>query len=65
MQLKKYARLSGWPKNKHELRQHLEDAIHDVSKDWFRNTFGSLPKRWKQCVKRRGLMTDFSYRKYS
>ena len=49
----------GWPKNVDELEQRISEIIENIPKTWFKNSFASLPKRWRKCVKLGGKMTDF------
>ena len=60
MELTKLGRNKGWPKNRDELKARIELVLtKQIPKTWFKNVFSSLPKRWKECVKRNGKMTDF------
>ena len=55
----------GWPRNKDELRERLDEVVHSIPKSWFRNAFDSLPNRWAKCVKNFGKLTDFYCPKYT
>ena len=55
----------GWPRNKDELRERLDEVIHSIPKSWFRNAFDSLPARWEKCAKNFGKLTDFYCPKYT
>ena len=50
--LKKKAQQVGWPRNKEELKERIEEGIAalDADKDWFTNTFGSLGRRYQAMV---------------
>ena len=49
----------GWPKTVDELERRITEIIENTPKSWFKKTFGSLPERWRKCVKLGGKMTDF------
>ena len=55
----------GWPRNKHELRERLDEIVHSIPKSWFLKAFGSLPDRWAKRVKNFGKLTDFYCPKYT
>ena len=63
-ELKAEARRIGWPKSKEELARRIEKILNAVPKSWFKSTMGSMPKRWKECIKRNSKMTDFFIPKY-
>ena len=65
MKLKQLSREKGWPKDKHELADSIKHILENkVSKQWFRDTMGSLPSRWREVIKRYGDMTDYFIPKY-
>ena len=55
----------GWPRNKHELLERLDEIVHSIPKSWFLKAFDSLPDRWAKCVKNFGKLTDFYCPKYT
>ena len=44
----------GWPKSVDELEARIVEAIEGIPRSWYRKSFKSLPKRWKNCVKLNG-----------
>ena len=48
-----------------ELETRITKIIKNIPKIWFRDTFASLPKRWRKCVSLRTHLTDFYIRKNS
>ena len=65
MELKKKGRKDGWPKNKEELKERISGIIAKTPKSWFKNSFKSLPRVWKDMVRLGGEMTDHYIPKYS
>ena len=55
----------GWPRNKDELQERLDEIVHYIPKSWFFKTFESLPNCWAKCVKNLGKLTGFYCPKYT
>ena len=53
----------GWPKNREQLIQLIEDAVAAIPLIWYKKAFESLPTRWEECIKRHGAMTDYWIKK--